>query len=802
MRLSLQLEGCTLILETLNITDFSGGITDNVIGAAPGRMAEMINVELYPSDDGMKIKQRAGLRAYTNRISAGDQTIGGIYSHGRDSSGYPYAFVQSSSKLYVYTSPTASCTEISPPDGGASVLSGLNTSYSTMYAHDTNHIFILTEKASKAADIYAIHRYSDNAEFVCLQLGLPPPAFIGVTEGGSSTGSRAYKIYYKYVYKARAIDTGETVTLEFYSEPSSAVVTTYTSNTIKVNHGTTSLPITVGYGSGEFRYTSPTDGKGRLYVVVCRTTNGGSVYYVLSTTAVATNTGDGVTYDQGISDAAVSDATLTTSPLAYFETEMPNTRMGWAGQTVYGDTAEYFLRSIKMYNSRLYVLQGADTIYQSKFAAPRMFGDTAYTNIGERVHGIGSSPGGIIAIGTDNAYRIDGVVDDDGNGGMVPVKIGRASPPISVKSVVETDEGCYWLAENGIWFTDGYAVRYLSESNKNYISTLLSNTSVSTRHFIHGVYSAQLEKIFWSISKNATGNNSSSILVYDRKYSTPTNAVIYQWYGNGSIDTCVASTSSGIYPLLKANNHGYLYYLDSVFNTVTYTDSVYTDASTSSAWANAAVQYRVKTASYDFGAPGAIKYTPSMTVSFKLAAGTYSTTDDYNLCVGISQDRNGIDSYTSMKEILISKDVTGLHTVKRHFPAGSLRCRTRSVLLSNAYTTLYNTSDYGTVEINATTKTATFTDTASYNWPAEVVGYYISFETDDYVRNYIITARSDDTLTYSDSGNYSVTGAAKGWVLRGYAKGQRFNLLGLSINYEVNGNGNDPYNTADSKDLA
>jgi len=783
-------------MQTLEIKDFGGGIVDSKYAGSPGRMSDMTNVELYESDSGKKIKQRRGFDPFTNRLGTGDQTIGGIFSHGQ------IAYAQSSSKLFN----TSTGVAVSTPSTSTTAFSVISadTGTVTSYQSDPYHLFVMTHTYSSGQAIYAVHKDSTTTE-VITPLTVPLPMAYYSSSGTGSGYSYGYRAHLRWVYYSYSFETGE------YSQhvvngpaTSTQIVTTTMSNSVTYNY------VTMKLGSSTyFNYGSSSATKGKLYLVLCRTTNGGTVYYEVSSTLVSYA---GPFDLQTITDN-VSDATLVTKSVAYFQTEMNNFALsdGWTpSYATITDNSMNYLKAMRMFNSHMYVLNYSSTVRHSKYANPREYGDTAYVDLPETTLALGATPNGVVVFCERNVFRIDGYFDDDGSGGMTVSKIGPANYPISASAVVDTPNGTYWLADDGVWFTDGVSLRKVSVKSSAYITGAIDGISFTNTRYINGCYVPSLNKVFWCISKNAVGNSASTILVYDEMMSDQDSEVFYKWYNSGATDTCVAAGSSNEYPLIIANSHGYLFNLaNAVYSTVNY-DRTYADSSTSTAWEKTAIQYSASTADIDFMDADSVKYAPMMHASFlvdsapdygvRLYASTYGSTDDYGLCTALSAENNKSGSSYSLKNILLPASV-GVAVIKRHFPATKLRCKTRKLTFSNALVALYGHAEYGVTEINATLKTATFTDTASYDWPVEVVGYYISFETDSYVRNYLITARTADTLTFSDSGNYSVTGSSKGWIIRGYPKGQVFNLTGVKLFYETNGNGVDPYNTADSKEV-
>jgi hypothetical protein len=133
--------------------------------------------------------------------------------------------------------------------------------------------------------------------------------------------------------------------------------------------------------------------------------------------------------------------------------------------------------------------------------------------------------------------------------------------------------------------------------------------------------------------------------------------------------------------------------------------------------------------------------------------------------------------------------------------AGSLRCNYKAIQLSNALVAIVNSDLLGTININSVAKTATLVGSGTYDWPGNSVDYYLAFQVDNYVREYLVTSRTDDVLTYADGGGFSATATNQTWVLRGYPKGDVLNLLNYSINYEISGPTLGVYNNADSGEV-
>jgi hypothetical protein len=115
----------------------------------------------------------------------------------------------------------------------------------------------------------------------------------------------------------------------------------------------------------------------------------------------------------------------------------------------------------------------------------------------------------------------------------------------------------------------------------------------------------------------------------------------------------------------------------------------------------------------------------------------------------------------------------------RRFPAGGLRCSFKQIQITQSYTNIYNSDTFGTANTNSTTKVATIVN----NWPADSVDYYISFDSDNYVKQYLVTAITTTQLTYLDPATTQPTQSNVKWLIKGYPKGEIFNILSYIVYY-------------------
>ena len=129
----------------------------------------------------------------------------------------------------------------------------------------------------------------------------------------------------------------------------------------------------------------------------------------------------------------------------------------------------------------------------------------------------------------------------------------------------------------------------------------------------------------------------------------------------------------------------------------------------------------------------------------------------------------------------------GIIDEQRRFPAQCLRCQYKQLQLTNAKVAILNSELIGTCTVDGTANTATLDNTTDYDWPTHSVDYVISFETDGYVKEYTVTARTDNVLTFDDTDGSAPTASGVEWVLRGKPKGEVMHLLSYLYHYAIMG---------------
>ena len=96
----------------------------------------------------------------------------------------------------------------------------------------------------------------------------------------------------------------------------------------------------------------------------------------------------------------------------------------------------------------------------------------------------------------------------------------------------------------------------------------------------------------------------------------------------------------------------------------------------------------------------------------------------------------------------------------------------------------------------------TLDNAVDFDWPREVIDYYISFESDQYTLEYQVFTRTDNTITIVDSENTSPIGAGLNWVLRGKPKNEVLDLVSYVIHYQFLSDTQKTFDSGESGDNA
>lgn len=747
--------------QKLEIEDFSGGVTDYYLNAPANKLKRCDNLLLIQYPDSGKPYTRPGstfrVNAANAQLPTGAQRISTMRFLDQ------VELFQSSSKLY--SLPASTFTEITSPTGNAFRNASTISVFSVTDAWQHQQIWA---HSGYMAPLRV--RRTGTGTFAAESAGLPKGVgSLGTTTAGANNW--LYKIVVKYTYT-----TADGLTFIDRGTPSDSIV---------ANNVATADVNTTAITNSSLQSYNLVSSEVEIY----RTINNGTVFYLRASFSDAS-------VSHSLVADALADATLQTNELLYTTGGVVANDAPPQCSLVhlFGDICYY--ANVKI-GSATYKYRLMHSVVGDIDAVPETF----FLDLDDEIVGLSATKSNVVVMCKDGAvYRIDGVYDELGRGGMSYERIADAATCVSSQGVVQALDGLFWAGRDGIYYTDGYRVIRL---NADYDKTWATWVTTSTQQArIQGKYDRRKNRIWWTIQSADSITDVDKCYVLDLNYGIRENATFTTVSGLESFSpTAIDFNLAG--ELIRCDRRGYV---------MKHSDTLYNDlkidtAVSPSLWVKQTIFFDLESVAFNFGTSFLRKYVTGINVVADSVT---------NLSLNISSDNDDGKSVADLLPIRyrgslvwgdpdiywgdpsIVWNLDGLILEKRRMPARNLRCSYKSVRFSNAYVNIFGSDVLGTADIDATGKTVTLTDTVTYDWPDNSVDWYISFQNDGYTKDYLITARTDDVLTYSDADNTSMSETGGQWILRGYPKGEIFNLLNYCLHFEIFGQTQDVFNNADT----
>lgn len=399
-------------------------------------------------------------------------------------------------------------------------------------------------------------------------------------------------------------------------------------------------------------------------------------------------------------------------------------------------------------------------------------------------------------------YRLEGVIDEQGRGSVFKREVSRTKGSISNNGIVQIPQGLVFPSDDGFYFCDGFnPPQALSIHLIDTYKELLTLSAQEKR--IYGEYDSLENRVYWTVNTDSTVSENNAIFVLDLNFPLSERSVFVTFSGQG---TSFRPSALAFYnkTMVQADSRGYILKYDA--NTAT--DPKVDTSVAASSWSNYAIIYNLTSPAFSFGTNNQYKWVPLVRLE---------AINNVNSTISIQSNNEDSGEFRALKEIrsrgLItwgdadapawSHTLQGFYwrlaeiiTAKRRFPAGGLRCLLKQIKITNAYTNIYNSDTYGVVNIDDTANTVTLV--GGMTWPTDLVDYFISFETDDYTADFqILTRTSSTVLTFLDPTGANATASSVKWIIRGYKKGERVNILSYQIQYSIIGSIQTPWRGED-----
>lgn len=446
-------------------------------------------------------------------------------------------------------------------------------------------------------------------------------------------------------------------------------------------------------------------------------------------------------------------------------------------------------------------------VRQSKSGDPDSVPPTFSASTEYPITGLSSIYDRPVVLTSKYIYRIDNFYGDDGSGGMLLRRIDDKAGCVSQQSIVRTHLGMFWAGEHGFYWTDGFRVVNITDHlNKTY-KTLVSSDTRKKR--ISGTFHPGIQAVIWGVSVNDGAQEPDEAYVLDLKFPflLDPNADIQNQKRGGTFTTMVGGTSFRPTQIMQLGN--YIYRGDTRGFVFKHGEEFFTDPKIDLTlaiddWGTQVINHLYESCFLDFGTKFYRKWVPRILISA-------DNTTNLSLDIRSSNDNNRVKG--QLKPIRYKNNITwmdllpiwgdpsalwnaqGLIEEWRRFPAGGLRCNYKQVILENAKVNIVDSTLLGVATVNPAANTATLG--GSYQWIPNITDYVISFEHDNYTREFPIIGRTPTTVTYEDASNAdpATTGNYK-WVIRGKPKGEVLLLNGYVIHWALISKSHTPFSSS------
>jgi len=728
--------------QSFEVIDFSAGITEHTFEQKPGTSAELINlliggdkkpISRWGSDiDNVNFPQIPnGLR------------VGALINYANNDK----LFYQSLRSIF-YRNPESFSEVVGPTGNTVFSIGDVNSVPS--FAQWNRHLYVTNNAYSKPVKIFK----DQSGSYQLRSSGLPNLASTPViTASVAGDFSFLYAFYFSYTYTV------------FDSTYESLGPVTLTS--VKLSSDPVTGPIAI---TGIPVLTNGTDDNfdiANIKIKIFRSSADGTFLQQVGevnngTTSFTDNVSDATLGDTGI-PLYTNDGTVDFDPvpLHKYNHVVSNT-----GYYAYIKDAS----GVSPYKVRQSVPGIPDT-------APVDF----ETLVDDEITGISSVQSRPIVFCKKYVFRIDQSFDQFGRGNMIPVRISDNAGCVSHNSIVEAENSMFWFGNDGVYFTDGYVVKKVSDdSNDRYKEYLKNNTN---RERITGKYFEKERFILWSIQTNLANQENDTLFICDLRWGISESMTFVMWNGNSFRPSAVEVFNNEIY---RGDPRGF---------TMRHDENLLSDKKINiykhpSDWVKETIIWQLKTINYNFGGTFFRKYPTRILLSAGDAGNTTiqitAVNDDGKVtrqCKPIRVRRDFIwrDDDFVWRSTDFTWRAAGLIEQWRRFPSGGLRLSTLQLIITNGYSDITNSDTLGLATFDPVLNTATL-NVAGSAWPTAAEDYFIATDIDGYVKEYLITARTNTQIIINDPLNDFPSGSRK-WVIRGYKKDEPLHLLGFNIHW-------------------
>lgn len=778
-------------LKALTFDRFDGGMTDNYIDAPVNKFERAGNLLLT---DAAKLRTRFGseiLDSTYYQIPPGAQRIGAIHDFdlGETVSGSHVLLQQSSRNLYFvnFELPAAFYANIGiptppfiagwktllGPTGNPAIPSGDTTNHLCI-AEWNKHVLMTTDAYGSPMKVYLD---GELGSMTVRNAYVPAVDTSGVSAAGAAgTNTYLYALVYYVGYMADQtfrVERGPVQILDQVTcaEPGPGAQKV----TLSV------LPVLDGALTENWNTLST--GSAPVILEIYRTQNGGTEFRKVGQIFNGDIAGAGFLYEDTTDDTQweLAEEILYTDGGVLENMPPPECKF----VTVVGDTAYYANIRIDIAptgapSASYYYFK--NRFQQSVPGNPTAVLEDAFDDLDAEITAIGSTGTVAVLFCENKIYRVEGKKFNDGSGSINKEIVSDRLGCVSQGSVVQIPNGILFAGHDGFYFTDGYRAQKISTGLEVTFKSML-NTSTKRKR-IRGTFDKENNRVYWAMQLEADSTDNDCVFVLDLRWGLREDSTFTYLVGeNDSFSPTALCMFGGDF--LRADRRGYVFRHDDQLLA----DPKVNVAANPSLWDKSTIVYEYRGPATHFGLPDVRKWVPAVNVT---------ADDETNVALQIYSINDDSGDERPLTEIKLNSKITwgdadvlwgdpeiqwnyvGMIMERRTFPARSLRCLYKQLVITNAETIAGKSDLLGTATVDPVGKTALLDGAASFDWPTDAVDYKLYFENDGYTKSYPVTVRTDDTLTFSDSAGTAPSGSYK-WILKGKRKNEVLNLVNYSI---------------------
>lgn len=743
--------------QPLEISDFSGGKTDNYLAGPLNAAQDMDNLLINKNK---KTFSRPGSEirdSVFSQVPSGVKRISYFWVH-RDQQ------LEQTERFIFYLANSA-YTELVGPTGNHAFL-GVTEADHISQAFWNNHSLLVSDTFATPIKIFK----DDSDVFKLLSAGLPdinatPPT---LTSSGGSGSNYIYAFLYRNSYNVEGVvfqDVGATCEVQLLD------VAGPDSDTVTIS----AIPILVNGPADNYDTTN-------IVIDIYRTQANGTVLTFLHTVTNGTTSYDDTKADTDI----VNNQTIYTNGNVVDNDPPPPAKF----VHIANDIAIYAYVQELGVNLPNRIRQSLKGDIDS---CPVDFID----DYPDELMGINSVQSAFIIFCTNSTFRMENFFDSQGGGGMSHYRISDTYGCVSNDSIVKVDDGLIFCSLEGWCYTDGYKVVKISNHLNDTYPTLVKTTAQARN--IWGAYDKIENRVWFTCKKDSGSPDNDCCFILDlhwgisdmSTFTTASNQLSF-------LPTCLLFQNGNMY---RSDKRGYVFKHDAGFLTDPKVDITIL----ASNWNTKTIIYNYASSVFDFGTAFVRKFVPKILLTLSnltnIAVQMFSINDNgfqTAPLVAINHTSNILwgDPLVIWGNPSIIWDQTGLIEEIRHFPAKNLRCNYKQIVITNANAIVTNSDTLGLVTIDPVLKTATLVNGAN-SWPQASVDYTLSLVNDNYVTQYTISFRTSDTVVHfiDSTGSAPVAGNYK-FLVMGYRKNEVLEMLSYTVHFKMLTSSQKPFHKA------